>query len=129
MKKKIQKIQKKKKIYIYIYGPKYKSIISPLWTYILVRSKSLKLKCLNHWFVSYKKITTAIHYIRRWLMDWNCLNYCDVFYQLFGLSFWRFILTHSLQTINWWTWCDATFLKICSHEEIEIYILDGLLVQ
>ncbi len=47
-----------------------------------------------------EKKKTAIHDIRHWLMDWNCMDYCDVFYQLFGS---HSDGTHSLQMIHWWT--------------------------
>ncbi len=48
-------------------------------------------------------------------MDWSCgLLWC--FYQLFGLSFWRhpFTAEDTLES-KWW---NATFLQICSDQEI-----------
>ncbi len=42
-----------------------------LWTYILARSNSLKLKCFNDWFVSYKH-SFSLH---KTLMDWSHVDY------------------------------------------------------
>ncbi len=48
-------------------------------------------------------------------MDWSGVDYCDVFYQLFGLSFWRHPFTAEDPLVI--KWCNATFLQICSDEE------------
>ncbi len=50
------------------------------------------------------------------------MDYCDVFNQLFGLSFWRhpFTAEHTLVS----KWCNNTFLEIWWR----IYILDGMSV-
>ncbi len=44
------------------------------------------------------------------LMDWSHVEYCDVFYQLFGLSFWRHPFTAEDLLIS--QWCNAKFLHI-----------------
>ncbi len=80
-----------------------------LWTDILARNDSLKLKCLSDGFVSYKR--TAFRFTRCYLMDWSGVDYCDVFYQLFWLSFWRHPFTAEELFVN--KWCNATFLQIC----------------
>ncbi len=49
-----------------------------------------------------------------------------IFYQLFGLSFWRHPFTVEDQMVS--KWCNAKFLQICSREETLIHILDGLRV-
>ncbi len=48
-------------------------------------------------------------------MDWDCVDYWDVFFQLFGLSLWRHPFTAEGPLVS--KWCNAKFLQICSHEE------------
>ncbi len=43
-------------------------------------------------------------------MDWSGVDYWDVFYQLFGLSFWRHPFTADDPFLS--KWCNATFLQI-----------------
>ncbi len=43
------------------------------------------------------------------------LDYCDGFYQLFGLSFWRHPFTAEDSLVS--KWCHLKFLKICSVKE------------
>ncbi len=42
-------------------------------------------------------------------------GYCDVFNQLFGLSFWQHPFTAEDPLLS--KWCHAKFIQICSHEE------------
>ncbi len=70
------------------------------------------LKCLNDGFVSYKH--RAFRFTR--LMDWSVVDYCDVFNQLFGLSFWRHPFTAEHPLLS--KWCNATFLQIGFSEEV-----------
>ncbi len=60
-------------------------------------------------------------------LEWCGLlvDYCDCFYQLFGLSFWRHPFTAEDPLVSkWW---NATFLQIWWSNKL-IYILDGLRV-
>ncbi len=50
-----------------------------------------------------------------------------LFYQLLGLSFWRYPLTAEDTFVS--NWCNATFLQICSHGKKLLYIMDGLRVR
>ncbi len=52
-------------------------------------------------------------------LEWCGLrvDYCDVFYQMFGLPFWR----HPFTVNNWWA-NNTTFLQICSDEETNLHI-------
>ncbi len=63
---------------------------------------------LNNWFVVYKH--AALHLTRFYFMDWSHVEYCDVFYQLFGLSFWRHPFTAEDLLMS--KWCNAKFLHI-----------------
>ncbi len=49
-------------------------------------------------------------------LEWRGLpvDYCDIFYQLFGLSFWRHPFTVEDPLVS--KWCNAKFLQICSDE-------------
>ncbi len=51
-------------------------------------------------------------------MDWSRLDYMwiiMIFYQLFGLSFWRHPFTAEDPFVS--KRCNATFLQLCSDEE------------
>ncbi len=63
---------------------------------MLSRSVSLKLKCHNDVFVSYKH--AAFHFTINKLMDWSGVDYCDVFISCFDS---HSDGTHSLQRIHW----------------------------
>ncbi len=88
-----------------------------LWTHILVRSDSLKLKTLrlSDGFVFYKY--TAFCFTLTDGLKWCGLlvDYCDVFISCLDSHSYG---THSLQRIHWWA-SDGmhTFLQICSDEE------------
>ncbi len=95
-----------------------------LGTNILARSHGLKFKCLNDGFVYY----TAFHFTRHSFMDWSHVDYLWItvmFYQLFGLSFWRHPFTAEHPLVS--KWCNATFLQIWWRNKL-IYILDSLRV-
>ncbi len=47
--------------------------------------------------------------------DWSYLWIIVMFYQLFGLSFWRHPFTTEDPLVS--KWCKATFLQICSNEK------------
>ncbi len=48
-------------------------------------------------------------------MDRSYVDFCDCFYQLFGLSFWRHPFTAEILLLI--KGCNATFLQICSDEK------------
>ncbi len=54
------------------------------------------------------------------------VDYCDVFFQLFGLSFWQHPFTAVDPLVS--KWCNATFLQMLWWKNKLIYILDGLRV-
>ncbi len=98
-----------------------------LWTHILARSNSLKLKCLlNDEFVYYKPTAFSSQDINCWTgVVWITCGSLWCFYQLFGLSFWRHPFTAEHPLLS--KWCNATFLQIWWRNKL-IYILDGLRV-
>ncbi len=52
-------------------------------------------------------------------MDWSCVDYLWIilmFYQLFGLSFWRHPFTAVDPLVG--KWCNTKFIRTCSNEEI-----------
>ncbi len=91
-----------------------------LRTGILARSDSLKLKRLND--VSYKH--AAFHFTRHKLMDWSCVDYCNVLYSCLDS---HSDGTHSLQRIHWSASDEKLNLFRCRNKLINI--LDGLRVR
>ncbi len=77
---------------------------------IVFGSNGLQLK--HYVFVSYKN--TDFRFTRHWLMDWSCVDYCDVFISCLD-SFWRHPFTPEDPLVS--KWCNATFLQICSDDE------------
>ncbi len=67
---------------------------------------------------------TAFRFTGCWLMDWNCVDYCDVFTSCLDSYSDG---THSLQRIHWWA-SDVMLHFSKSDEEKLIYILNGLRV-
>ncbi len=70
-----------------------------LWSCILARSNSLKLKCLNDGFISYKPQLILLHKILIDKLEWCRLlvDYCDVFISCLDS---HSDGTHSLQRIH-----------------------------
>ncbi len=65
--------------------------------------------------------------VNRWTgVVWITCGLLWCFYQLFRLSFWRHPFTAEDPLVS--KWCNAVFLQICSDEETNTYILDGLRV-
>ncbi len=81
-----------------------------LWTGILARSSSLKLKKL--WLI-YHKHSFSLHKMLTDGLERCGLLWC--FYQLFGLSFWRHPFTAEDPLVC--KWCNATFLHIWSDDK------------
>ncbi len=84
------------------------------------RSKGLKVKSLNDGLIDNDGCKTCSFSLHKILIDGleSCgllVDYYDVFYQLFGLSFWRHPFTAEDPLVS--KWCNATFLQICSVEE------------
>ncbi len=94
-----------------------------LWTHIMVRSDSLKLKLLNDGSVSYKH-TALVSQDVNWWTGVCGLLWC--FYQLFGLSFWRHPFTAEDPLVR--TSC-YIFPNLFPWWNKLIYILDGLRVR
>ncbi len=69
------------------------------------------------WWICF--LETHSFSLHKALMDWSGVDYCDVFNQLFGLSFWRHPFTAEHPLVS--KWCNATFLQICSHKETNSY--------
>ncbi len=97
-----------------------------LWSWILARSKVLKIKVLMMDLFITNMQLLASQDVNWWSgVVWITCGLLWCFYQLFGLSFWRHPFTAEHPLVR--QWCEATFLQIWWSNKL-IYILNGLRV-